>query len=473
MRRWEAARGLPVHRVPGGGRSGVFAYVSELQQWLELDRLKPPAPADLVQDDPEESSDPGSATLAGLYAEDAQLESESVDASSAERLPFVRRHAVKLTWSLSLCLAVAATLAGSIHYAKVAGQAGPHPDPRLDPHGAAARPATPEAQELYLRGQYLVDLRTEASILQAVDLFTQAIVHDPRFAAAYAGLAESYILLRQYGRMLDAEAFPRALAASRQALVLDPNSPQALRDHAFLLNYWIWDAEAANREFERSIELRPEDALTHHWYATSLYSQARFAQAMQEIDKARQLQPNSISILANRGLLLAATDEDAALAYLQELEKVNPDFPTVPMHLAGVYFVRNDWRNMLAEYRKAATLRKDAEELELLQAANRELQQHGAHTMLRLMAERYSKLVEAGRPNALQPALFYAKLGDQERALRYLRIACDRREAGFLGFYKEKVFSPLKQRPEFQDLVARSATPLDLATALRTRSPAP
>ncbi len=333
----------------------------------------------------------------------------------------------------------------------------------------AGKPSTnPEAEELYLRGMYLWNQRTEASLDQAIDLFTQSIVHDPNFAAAYAGLADSYLLLRQYGPMKDAEAFPRGLAACRQALALDDASPAAHRAYGFVLNYWMWDFPAAEREFKRSIELRPDDALTHSWYATSLYSAGRYPEAMREIETARRLAPDSNSILANRGLLLGALDPAAATAYLHDLERANASFPPIHTYLATIEFRAGEYRESLEESRRAAQLRQDATEIALLDAAGKQLAQRGPEAMLGSLAAGYGRLVDSGRPNAMLPASLYARLQDRPRTLHYLKLSCDRREAYFLAVDQDASFRFLAGDPEFRALLVRRQTPLDLATALKT-----
>jgi hypothetical protein len=131
-----------------------------------------------------------------------------------------------------LLTAAAGISAAVVHYRE-------HKPVAAIPHKPSA-----EAQDLYLRGRYYWNLRTEDGLNCAVDLFTQSIVNDPHYAAAYAGLADAYLLLRQYGHMPDTEAYPRALAAALQAIALDDSSPEAHRSLAFILRFWDWDIAA-------------------------------------------------------------------------------------------------------------------------------------------------------------------------------------------------------------------------------------
>jgi len=472
VRRWESVRRLPVHRMPGGARSGVFAYVSELEQWLAeadgaaADGTEAEAFADLLETEPGVTTDSGEFAVADELvpvAAEPPVDGRAMGATVESSASFLRRNAFTVLGVMVVVIAGVVLVALRERHERQRRTT----DAVLEV--TRGKPSSnAEAQELYLRGLYLWNQRTETSLTQAVDLFTQAIVLDPHFAAGYAGLADSYILLRQYGHMADGEAFPRALAASRQALILDDDSHQAHRAYAFLLNYWMWNFPEAEREFKRSIELSPDDAQTHSWYATSLYSAGRHEDAVREIDIARRLQPDSISILANRGLLLAAVDQSAGLAYLQQLERVNPGFPSIPSYIARIDFDRGDYRDSLEENRKAAALGNDTTEVALLDQFRRTLDAQGPDAMLAAEAESYGREVDAGRPDAMQPADLYARLGDKERTLHYLTVACERHEANFPLISQDPVYRRLEGDPEFNVLMVQRA-PLDLVSALKTR----
>ncbi len=464
-RRWEATRKLPVHRVPGGGRSGVFAYRSELEQWLKT----------AVEDEGEGGLGEVGLDEAGGLPDEVDLSAEADefelpdDAGPTAREPeavarqLPRRNRMLLAGVAAAVLATLVLLAVDLRHDWEERRA------LAAPRETRGTPSTnAEAQDLYLRGLYFWNQRTEASLTESVDLFRQSIVRDPKFAAAYAGLADSYLLLRQYGHMTDGEAFPKAMAASRQALALDDSSHQAHRTYAFLLNYWMWNFPEAQKEFQRAIDLSPDDAQTHSWYATSLYSEGRYREAVQEIEIARRLAPDSIAILTNRGLLLGKVDEFAALNYLLELEKSNPGVWNVHLYASGIYFGIGDYRNSLEENRQAWVLRGDNEEVAAVDRFRHELDQHGPDALFKMEADYYGQQVDHGRQGAMRPAALYARIGDADRALHFLQLACDRREAEFPMMNVDEVYKPLYGRPEFQTLVAERNTPLDLSSALKT-----
>src|ERR1700690_4450127 len=158
-------------------------------------------------------------------------------------------------------------LSGRPSFGRAAGNANVSPA-----SGPGHHPANREAEEFYLKGRFYWSKRTPDSLNKAVDSFTQAIVHDPNYAQAYVGLADSYNLLREYTLMPPSEAFPRALAAAKKAVELDPLSSEAHASVAFVSFYGMWDARTAEVEFQRAIELNPNNAVAHHWYATYLVS---------------------------------------------------------------------------------------------------------------------------------------------------------------------------------------------------------
>ena len=174
-------------------------------------------------------------------------------------------------------------------------------------HVAGTHVVNSDAQQLYLKGRFYWDKRTPESLNMAVDYFTQAIARDPNYAAAYVGLADTYNLLSEYTVMPYREAFSRALAAARKAVQLDDSLAEAHCSLAYASFWGAWDAVTAEREFKRALRLKPDLAVAHHWFATFLSTQGRPAEALAEIDRAQQLDPTSISVLADKAEIIGAS----------------------------------------------------------------------------------------------------------------------------------------------------------------------
>jgi tetratricopeptide (TPR) repeat protein len=291
VKRWEKERGLPVYRVPGTVRGGVFAYAGELTEWLTSRSL---APLEALSADPVKRRDPiepASISAARLSAEAPSVAPKLIPPPS--QLDTART----FLWLVPLVLIAASFLVLSFG----------RREPRFKNALAAPHPPSAEAQDFYLKGRYYFEKRTPSDLNRAVDFFTQAIVQDPNYAAPYVGLADSYNLLREYSAMSSQEAFPRARAAASKAVELDPNSAEAHNSQAFASFWGFFEVATADREFKRAIELDPNLPRAHHWYATFLAAIQRNREALAEIERARQLDPSSTPILADKGLILAVS----------------------------------------------------------------------------------------------------------------------------------------------------------------------
>lgn len=152
-----------------------------------------------------------------------------------------------------------------------------------------------EAYQLYLEGRYHWNKRSEDGFRKAVDYFNQATAKDPRFALAFAGLADSYVLLGEYRLMSSQEAFPKAREAAAKALQEEEALAQAHTALADVKVDFDWDWPGAEQEFQRAIELNPDYPTAHQWYAEYLSEMGRHAQALAESEKARQLDPHSLN----------------------------------------------------------------------------------------------------------------------------------------------------------------------------------
>lgn len=283
---------------------------------------------------------------------------------------------------------------------------------------------------------------------------TQAIRRDPEYAQAYAGLADCYLLLRQYGRMSSRDAFPKAESAARTAVALDEGSAEAHRSMAFVLSYWGWDMAAAEREFRRSLELNPSDPETHHWYATSLMNRGRFGEALAQIDMARSLDPGSSAIIANRGLiLLLAGEHEAGTMALKALEASNPSFPMPHVYLAEEDLRRGQDLAFLEEKETVSRLRGDRELGSEMRAARQSLGRGGHLGMVRTLAQISAASADGGG-DAYRAALYGMLSQDRKATLRYLRISHDRHEPSFLSIDDSDEFAPLRSDPEFRALLA-------------------
>jgi len=323
-------------------------------------------------------------------------------------------------------------------------------------HHAANR----EAEDYYLQGRFYWNKRTPESLGQAVDSFTQAIVHDPTYSDAYVGLADCYNLLREYTMMPANEAYPRALAAAKKAVELNDRSSQAHASLAFVSFNGMWDSGMADEEFRRAIDLDPNNSNAHHWYATFLLSVRRLDESLNEIDRAQGLDPNSPSILADKGRILWVSGRtEEALRLLRQLEAADPDSLSPHRYLKFAYLEMGDYPGYLAEMKKEAFLLHDASLSAIETAAEKGFAAHGATGMFAGQLEQQNKAYSQGKLSPFYLAETYSRLGNTQEALKYLEACYDRHADETVNVASDPAFNNLHPVPAFQQFLAKLGLP--------------
>ena len=428
VRRWATSQAMPVHRIPGAAKGRIFAFESELREWL---------------------------VVSGTLEQPNRLQDSQSELTREED----NRSGSRLTKKRLAALFVCAALAVAIFVFRDALRFLVHP--AVTPGPAAKKsnsisPETSQAEDLYMQGRYYWNRRTPDDLNRAVDYFTQAIVRDPNYANAYVGLADSYNLLREYSAMPPSEAYPRALAAAKKAVELDDSSADAHLSLAFATFYWSWDSVGAEREFKRALALNPDDARAHHWYATFLLSSRRFPEALTQIEKAQNLDPSSVAILADKAEILQEAHQiPAAVDLLKQIEAADPSFTSAHRYMAEIYLARKDYPDYLKEWRRTAILLRDQNEMEVEGAAEKGFSTAGYDGMLKGMLRVQKRLNGQGAVPDYSLATTYARLGDKKDSLQYLRAAYEKHDSSLLFLLSEPAFDNLRGVPEFDDLVVR------------------
>jgi TolB-like protein/Tfp pilus assembly protein PilF len=318
---------------------------------------------------------------------------------------------------------------------------------------AKAPTANPEAYELYLKGRFFWNKRSGVDLRKAIEFFNQAIAKDPNYALAYAGLADSYLLLPNYGGAATADVVPPARAAVAKALELDDSLAEA---HASLglLDTLDLRLERAITHMERAVQLKPNYATGHHWLGLGHLSLGHFDQAIAEGKRAAELDPLSVIINADLAWTYASAHRlDEAEAQARKTLEIDPRFFLAHYYLGGVRQAKGQLPEAISEFQQAFDLNGDFYSLAMLgQAYARAGNKAEAQKIL-------ARLKEEAKSRHVAPyawALLYLGLGDKNRALDELETAYQRGDTNYLFVLKvDPLFDDLRGQPRFEALVRK------------------
>jgi TolB-like protein/DNA-binding winged helix-turn-helix (wHTH) protein len=316
-------------------------------------------------------------------------------------------------------------------------------------------PQTYKAYDLYLQGRYYWNKRTPEGFRQAIESFRQATEQDPAYARAYAGLADSYAMLCGYGLAPAKEVMPKAHAAALKALQLDGSIAEAHTSLAMIAQNYDYDWQTAEKEFRKAIQLNPNYATAHHWYAESLALQGRFDEAFGESERARQLDPLSLIIAADNGAIYYfARQYDRAIERFRTVLQMDPDFTRAHLIIAA-YVEKGQFKEALADVE--AWRRRAGDVPWILEW---EVYVHGRAGNFRHAQSAMQELREATSTRRLDPAQFYivayAGMNKKDACLSRLEKAWRDRTNVPVGLKVDPIYDPFRDDPRFQDLLRRA-----------------
>jgi TolB-like protein/DNA-binding winged helix-turn-helix (wHTH) protein/Tfp pilus assembly protein PilF len=313
---------------------------------------------------------------------------------------------------------------------------------------------TPQAYQAYdlcLKGLYFWNKRTAPGFQQAIEYFQQAIAKDPNYAPAYAGLANSYALMPGYTLSLASKYMPKAREAAIRALEIDDNLPEAHVALALILENYDWDWSNAEKQYRRAIELNPNYATAHQWYAECLMWQGRFDEALRESENARRLDPLSLIIATDRGAILYFSRQyDRAIEQFQSVREMDPSFARVHL-VVDAYVQQGRFGEALADLEEWRRSSGDGIHIRsrLVYLYGRMGQKDKARAELR-------KLEAMNRAQSLDPvpmAVAYLGVGNNDAALSSLEKAYAQRSNLLTALKVEPAYDPLRDEPRFQELL--------------------
>jgi TolB-like protein/DNA-binding winged helix-turn-helix (wHTH) protein len=317
----------------------------------------------------------------------------------------------------------------------------------------APEPKSYEAYDLYLKGRYFWNKRTEEGFRQAADYFQQAIDKDPNYGRAYAGLADTFTLMSTWYQGSQSELMPKARTAALRALELDESLAEAHASLALIKENYDYDWLGSEKEFRRAIQLGPQYATAHQWYAESLAWQGRFQEAFAQSEQARRLDPLSLIIATDyASILYYSRQYDSALKQCRSVLELDPNF----RHARGL---------MIPSYSELGRYDEALDEMDRWAAGD---QGPWAIAMRAAVYSRLGRAEEARREvvNIEQlpgsridrtPALLvaYSGTGQKERAIELLQKAFSEHSNAVVQIKVDPMYDPIRDDPRFKDLLRR------------------
>lgn len=322
-----------------------------------------------------------------------------------------------------------------------------HPSPQ---HPQSALDA--ETYQLYLTGRQLSNQRTPASIKKSIVVYQQAIARNPKYALAFAGLADSYGLLG-FQDGVPGEYYPKAHHAAAQALELDPNLAEAQTSLAMVSALYEWNWPAAEAQFRRAIEMNPGYATAHHWLGVHLAARGRFDEAKAELGKALSLDPKSAIVVTNFGYPdLYRRKYSEAQEIFQRAVALSPNLPATHHDLVTVFELQRKPAEAAREwvaFLKLYGLSGLAGRLEPLAARG------DFRAVLRESWEAFAAPSPDPYLSPMIPAEIMVRLGDPDLAFRWLDRAFEQRCPQLVYLAVDPKYDPIRQDPRFAALVQR------------------
>jgi serine/threonine-protein kinase len=327
----------------------------------------------------------------------------------------------------------------------------------LTPSGEArhqnVRPVDPAAHEAYLRGRYAWNRRTKAGLETAIAEFERAVTIDSSYAPAWAALAQTYVIANDYAGWSYQRADSSTQQAAERALALDDRIAGAHLALAEAKTLFDWDWKGAGIEFSRALELDPNDATGHQWYANYLLARGHSEAAIGEIDQAMRLDPLSLIVPTARGDCLRSMGRSAeAEAQLEEVLRLDPAFEPACVDLFLAAEAAGHFDRAIEAHSRFAHLAgfpDDGPELRRAYAAG------GERGYFQAVLEQTKRVAGRGQIPYSALAYLYIHVGEPERAIEVLERSVDSHDAGLITLGVDVMWKPLSSNPRFQALLRR------------------
>jgi tetratricopeptide (TPR) repeat protein len=315
---------------------------------------------------------------------------------------------------------------------------------------ANERAVNPDAHELYLQGRHYFNLRSREGLEKSVQLYKQALAKDPSYAAAYAGLADSYNLRGFYGFDPTMNAVSQAKIAANKALEIDPSMAAAHAALGYTEFMWREDWAVAEREFHRAIELDDNYVPAHQWFALYLAARGRRDEALNQMLFAQKIDPLSASVHAGLGYMYYfARDYDHAVQQARVALQLNPKLMSANAVLGWSFTEQKNFPEAISELETASNLSGGVPVYRSTLGRAYALSGNAAAAK-KIIAELETAPEPAGVGTAL--AALCLAIGDSDRALYWLKqTAPGDIQANWLRV--DPAFDSIRTDPRFLEII--------------------
>jgi serine/threonine-protein kinase len=311
------------------------------------------------------------------------------------------------------------------------------------------------AYEFYLKGRYYWNKRTEENLKRSIDFFQRALAEDPHYTPALAGLAESYVTLGLYGALPPSDVMPAARESAEKALARNHDMPEALNALAATQAVYDWDWSSAERNFKRAINSNPSYAAAHQWYAINcLVPCGRFAEGRAAIQKASELEPLSLAVLATSGLVsYCQRDYDAAISEYMKALDLDPNFGIAHYFLGQAYLEKSLIDKAIAELEQSVVLTNRSPECAAMLGYAYAVAGDRSRAV-ELVSELEMRSIDR-YVSPVQLAWMRLGLADHDKAFAELERAYDLRAADLIWLRVRPVFDAIRSNSRFESLCKR------------------
>jgi TolB-like protein/Tfp pilus assembly protein PilF len=319
--------------------------------------------------------------------------------------------------------------------------------------GAPIPTDSTDAYRAYLEGRFWWNKRSQEGFDKAIVLFDEAIRIDPEYALAYAGKAECYCMLGVHVAR-PGEYMEKARSAAKKALELDDLLPEAHTALGWIAFVYDYDFEAAERSFQRAIELNPSYATAYNWLGVMLACTGRGDEAVHYMTRAQQIDPGSMIINRDLGCVLSWVGrlDDAERQLLKTID-MDPNFTPAHAHLGRIYAAKGMYDEAIAEFETIRAIDSEYFNLDLMLGYT--FAKMGRREVSQQMLEELSAHRDIQKAKAFEIAFLHVGLGNEDEAFVRLEKSIDNREFAAVLLNVHIWLDDLRRDPRFETLRKR------------------